>query len=285
MKFMAKNQCLKLIWSESSHDDFHRLCCLFPHLVGGDFCHVADWRQTAARRRRNAGRTSASAFGAKGFVDNINQRGDLADDLCTDKIRLDFFPRNGCGYVGAMSNYCLIAPDHPVHGSYHDTEYGFHATDERVLFERLALEIMQAGLSWEIVLKKRKALNRAFDRFVVTKVAAYGDTEINRLLADPAIIRNRMKINAIIHNAEQIIVLRKTHGGFLGWLEAHHPQPKAAWVKLFKKQFKFTGGEIVGEFLMSLGYLSGAHREDCSVYRQIIKQNPPWRRKNALSKP
>ena len=65
--------------------------------------------------------------------------------------------------------YCEIAPNHPVHASYHDTEYGFPITDERALFERLCLEIMQAGLSWEIVLKKRAALNAAFDGFSVSK--------------------------------------------------------------------------------------------------------------------
>src|ERR1700677_4587548 len=107
-----------------------------------------------------------------------------------------------------MSNYCKIAPGHPVHHSYHETEYGFPQTDERVLFERLALEIMQAGLSWEIVLKKRKGMNRAFDRFAVKKVANYTARDVKRLLADEGIIRNRLKINAIIENARRVIELR-----------------------------------------------------------------------------
>ncbi len=149
-------------------------------------------------------------------------------------------------------------------------EYGFPVTDERVLFERLALEIMQAGLSWEIVLKKRTALNRAFDGFAVDKVAAYGAAEVARLLADAGIVRNRLKIAAIIHNAGVLLELRRTHEGFAGWLAAHHPRPKADWVKLFRQTFKFTGGEIVGEFLMSIGLLPGAHREDCPVYAAII---------------
>jgi len=174
-----------------------------------------------------------------------------------------------------MSGYCAIAPNHPVHASYHDTEYGFPVADERVLFERLALEIMQAGLSWEIVLKKRQALNKAFDGFAVAKVAAYGEAEIARLLADNGIIRNRLKILAIIHNAGQLMALRESHAGFAAWLAAHHPRDKAGWVKLFKKQFKFTGGEIVGEFLMSIGYLSGAHAEDCAIFAKIKKLNPP----------
>ncbi|HAX90681.1 MAG TPA: DNA-3-methyladenine glycosylase [Rhodospirillaceae bacterium] len=168
-----------------------------------------------------------------------------------------------------MVDYCEMSKGHPIHEAYHDTEYGFPSRDERVIFERLALEIMQAGLSWEIVLKKRAALNKAFDRFAVAKVAAYGSKDIERLLADGGIIRNRRKIAAIIENAGLVLEIRKSHGGFAKWLDSHHPQPKEAWVKLFKKTFKFTGGEIVGEFLMSLGYLEGAHKPECMIYRRI----------------
>lgn len=166
-------------------------------------------------------------------------------------------------------DYCAMAKGHPLHEPYHDTEYGFPSRDERVLFERLALEIMQAGLSWEIVLKKRAALNKAFNGFKVAKVAAYGEADIQRLLADPSIIRNRRKIEAIVANAAVILEIRKDYGGFAPWLDAHHPQPKAAWVKLFKQTFRFTGGEIVGEFLMSLGYLEGAHNLACPIYKKI----------------
>jgi DNA-3-methyladenine glycosylase I len=165
--------------------------------------------------------------------------------------------------------YCEFAPGHPVHGPYHDTEYGFPVTDERVLFERLALEIMQAGLSWEIVLKKRAALNAAFDGFHVDKVAAYGDADVQRLLADEGIIRNRLKVHAIIANAAVVQGLRQSHGGFAEWLAAHHPRGKPEWVRLFKKTFKFTGGEITGEFLMSIGFLPGAHWEGCPVYEKL----------------
>jgi len=170
-----------------------------------------------------------------------------------------------------MTSYCDYAPGHPLHGPYHDTEYGFPARAERVLFERLALEIMQAGLSWEIVLKKRKALNKAFDRFVPAKVAAYTEDDVLRLLADPGIIRNRLKIEAIIANAQRLLAIRESTGSFAQWLDLHHPQPKADWVKLFKKTFKFTGGEIVGEFLMSLGYLPGAHRPGCPILKKIAQ--------------
>ena len=176
-----------------------------------------------------------------------------------------------------MSGYCDIAPGHPLHGPYHDHEYGFPQREEAVLFERLLLEINQAGLSWETMLRKRDGFRAAYSGFDVDRVARYGERDRARLLADPGIIRNRLKVEAAIHNAHVIQQLRDTHGGFAAWLDAHHPLPKAEWVKLFKKTFRFTGGEITGEFLMSLGYLPGAHREDCPAYARIAKIPPPWR--------
>lgn len=175
-----------------------------------------------------------------------------------------------------MSGYCKIAPGHPVHDAYHATEYGFRSADETVLFERLALEIMQAGLSWELVLKRRAGLRAAFAGYDVDAVAAFAEADSARLLADPAIIRNRLKVAAIIENARRIQALRASHGGFAAWLDAHHPRDKPDWVKLFGRTFKFTGGEIVGEFLMSLGYLPGAHGEDCPVHARAVASNPPW---------
>lgn len=165
--------------------------------------------------------------------------------------------------------YCELAKTHPIHGSYHDLEYGFPTDDERALFERLSMEIMQAGLSWETVLRKRAALNKAFSGFRAVKVAAYGADDVARLLGDAGIIRNRLKIAAIIHNAGVVLALRKSHGGFGKWLAAHHPRSKPEWVKLFKKTFKFTGGEITGEFLMSIGLLPGAHWDGCPVGKKL----------------
>lgn len=175
-----------------------------------------------------------------------------------------------------MSGYCSIAPGHPVHGHYHDHDYGFPQRDERELFERLVLEINQAGLSWETILRKRGNFQRAYDGFDVDTVAAYGDADIARLMGDAGIIRNRLKVLAAIHNAQVIQALRAAHGSFAKWLDAHHPLDKAAWIKLFKKTFRFTGGEITGEFLMSLGYLPGAHHAGCPVFAQIRALAPPW---------
>lgn len=176
-----------------------------------------------------------------------------------------------------MSGYCDIARGHVLHEHYHDTEYGFPMENERDLFERLSLEVFQAGLSWEITLKKRPALVKAFHRFQPVKVAAYKAADIKRLLADASIIRNRLKIKAVIENANRVLDLRKSHGGFAGFLAAHHPLKKADWVKLFKKQFVFTGGEITNEFLMSIGYLPNAHRDSCPIFKQIKKEYElPW---------
>jgi DNA-3-methyladenine glycosylase I len=176
------------------------------------------------------------------------------------------------------SVYCRMAPGDPLHGLYHDTEYGFPTDDESVLFERLMLEINQAGLSWATILRKRAAFRAAFADFAVDSVAAFGSAETDRLLADPGIIRNRLKVAAAIDNARRLQALRQSHGSFARWLEAHHPRPAEAWVKLFRQTFRFTGGQIVGEFLMSVGYLPGAHEPDCPVYARILELRPPWSR-------
>ncbi|MEE8333351.1 MAG: DNA-3-methyladenine glycosylase I [Alphaproteobacteria bacterium] len=175
-----------------------------------------------------------------------------------------------------MSSYCDSAPGHPDHGPYHDTEYGFPVEDDAVLFERLVLEINQAGLSWLTILRKRENFHRAFEGFDPHRVARYGEAERARLLGDAGIIRNRLKVDAAIENARRIVALIGEHGSFKAWLDTHHPLPKDDWVRLFKQTFRFTGGEITGEFLMSTGYLSGAHHADCPVHAEIAQLNPPW---------
>lgn len=177
--------------------------------------------------------------------------------------------------------YCFAAPGDALHGPYHDREYGFPASDESVLFERLALEINQAGLSWATILRKREAFRAAFAEFDVDRIAAFGLVDVERLMGDARIIRNRLKIDSLIHNARRVQELRSSHGSFSGWLDAHHPQPRENWVNLFKRTFRFTGGEIVNEFLMSLGYLPGAHEVTCPVYARIMSLDPPWARRTA----
>jgi DNA-3-methyladenine glycosylase I len=176
------------------------------------------------------------------------------------------------------NSYCDVAPGHPDHGPYHDREYGFPLRDDAELFERFALEINQAGLSWLTILRKREAFRRAFEGFDPAIVARYGRRERARLLADAGIVRNRMKVDAVIENAKRVLALRETHGSFAGWLDAHHPLSKDAWRRLFKETFVFTGGEIVGELLISTGYLPGAHRPGCPVFARIERLRPPWMR-------
>ncbi len=177
-----------------------------------------------------------------------------------------------------MTTYCDIAPGHEWHGPYHDREYGFPLHEDAELFERLILEINQAGLSWLTILKKREAFRRAYSNFDPVKVAKYGARDVRRLMNDAGIIRNRLKIEAAIANAKTVLTLRASHGSFDGWLAAHHPLTRAEWVTLFKQTFRFTGGEIVGEFLMSIGYLPGAHAEHCPTYARILKKRPRWSR-------
>lgn len=174
----------------------------------------------------------------------------------------------------------------PIHFPYHDTEYGFpvnnpdpRATDN-ILFERLLLEINQAGLSWETILKKRETFRSAYHQFDIPTVATYQQTDIDRLLSDPGIIRNRLKVNAAISNAKAVLALQDEHGSFKAWLnklsENECGLDLPTWVKTFKKTFRFTGGEITHSFLMSTGYLPGAHHPNCPIYAQVLPHAPKW---------
>ena len=176
-------------------------------------------------------------------------------------------------------DYCNSHPEDTFNKPYHDTQYGFPINDDNLLFERLILEINQAGLSWITILKKADNFRKAYHGFNIEKVAKYGERDRARLLEDADIIRNKLKVNAAIVNAQKILELKKEHGSFKAWLDKNHPLPKEDWVKLFKKTFVFTGGEIVNEFLMSTGYLAGAHDESCPVYRKVASLRPAWMRK------
>ncbi|GAB4539324.1 MAG: DNA-3-methyladenine glycosylase I [Anaerolineales bacterium] len=176
-------------------------------------------------------------------------------------------------------DYCNAHPEDALNRAYHHTQYGFPLHDDNLLFERLVLEINQAGLSWNLILKKADGFRQAYDKFNLQKVAKYAEEDRARLLADARIIRNRLKINAAIVNAQRILQLQKEHGSFEHWLDAHHPRNLPEWTQLFKKNFVFTGGEIVNEFLMSTGYLPGAHQADCPIYKKVAAQRPAWMEK------
>lgn len=178
-------------------------------------------------------------------------------------------PTSYCAYVDTLE-------EGNVHRIYHDTEYGFPIDTDNELFGRLVLEINQAGLSWTTILNKKKNFRKAYSNWNIKKVAGYKQKDRNRLLADAGIIRNKLKVNAAIHNAQQILQLQKEHGSFKAWLDHNHPLTREEWVKLFKKTFKFTGGEITNEFLLSSGYLKGAHIPSCKTYKEIQKFSPMW---------
>ena len=176
-------------------------------------------------------------------------------------------------------DYCISHPEDTFNKTYHDTQYGFPLKDDNLLFERLILEINQAGLSWITILRKAENFRKAYHDFNIDKIARYGEKDSARLLADAGIIRNRLKVNAAIENAKRIQALRKEFGSFKGWLDANHPLTKEEWTRLFKKTFVFTGGEIVNEFLMSTGYLQGAHDRNCPVYKKVASLRPAWMNK------
>jgi DNA-3-methyladenine glycosylase I len=178
-----------------------------------------------------------------------------------------------------MTSYCEYCNSHvedTFNKVYHETQYGFPLKDDNLLFERLILEINQAGLSWITILKKADNFRVAYSRFDIDKIASYDETDRVRLLSDSGIIRNRLKVNAAIENARRIQTLRNEYGSFKRWLDSNHPQTLENWTKLFKRTFVFTGGEIVKEFLMGTGYLPGAHTSDCPIYNIVIVERPAW---------
>lgn len=169
-------------------------------------------------------------------------------------------------------HYCDFSASKPigdVHRTYHDLHYGVPVTDDNELFGRLIMEINQAGLSWETILKKEASFRMAYDHFDIEKIAAYSEEKKQALLQDAGIIRNRLKVNAAIRNAQQLLRIKEESGSFKQWLDMNSPKTLNEWTKLFKKTFTFVGSEIVNEFLMSTGYLPGAHHESCFRYKEL----------------
>ncbi len=171
-----------------------------------------------------------------------------------------------CNYVSKLKD------ENDVDKIYHDNHYGVRIEDDNELFGRLIMEINQAGLSWRTILIKEKGFRNAYNNFDIKKVAKYNEKDFLRLMSDIKIIRNKLKINAAIYNAQEIIKIQKEFGSFRKFLDFHakeNKNNKNLWLKLFKKYFKFVGGEIVGEFLLSLDMLSGNHDKNCIVKKKI----------------
>ncbi|MCC6188458.1 MAG: DNA-3-methyladenine glycosylase I [Anaerolineales bacterium] len=171
--------------------------------------------------------------------------------------------------------------------SYHDHEWGVPLHDDRALFEFLVLEGAQAGLSWETILKKRDNYRAVFDRFDPAKVAAYDDAKVAALLADPGIVRNRLKIAAAIQNARTFLAVQREFGsfdryvwGFVGgqpkrnaWASLREIPAKTAEAEalsrdLSRRGFKFVGPTICYAFMQATGLVND-HTVDCFRYAQI----------------
>jgi DNA-3-methyladenine glycosylase I len=158
---------------------------------------------------------------------------------------------------------CAWAQTTPELRRYHDEEYGVRVKRPQAYFERLVLEIFQAGLSWRTVLAKRRAFRKAFADFSPKKIAAFTPSDVRRLLADPGIIRNRLKISAAVKNAAVFMDLSRQRGGFEGFLQSLPLDDPAATVKAFRRRFTFMGPKIVEEFLRSTGHWSVSHEAGC----------------------
>lgn len=172
-----------------------------------------------------------------------------------------------CAYVSTIEN------KDDVDKLYHDHHYGVRIEDDNELFGRLVMEINQAGLSWRTILIKEKGFRKAYANFSIKKVAGYKEKDIERLLNDASIIRNKLKVAAAVYNAQALLNIQKEYGSFRKWLDVNAKDlkdDKSAWLKLFRQHFKFVGGEIVGEFLMSINLLSGSHGKECKRYTNVI---------------
>ena len=172
---------------------------------------------------------------------------------------------------------------------YHDNEWGDPVHDDRKHFEFMVLDLFQAGLSWLTIMKKRENFRSAFDNFQVEKVAKYDSRKIESLLGDAGIIRNRLKIHATIHNAQEFIKVQKEFGSFdkyiwqftggstiqnewkeLGQLPATTPESDEMSKQLKKKDFKFVGSTICYSYMQAAGMVND-HQVTCFRYKQLLK--------------
>ena len=155
----------------------------------------------------------------------------------------------------------------PLMERYHDKEWGVPLKNDDQYFERLTLETFQACLSWRTILLKRQAFRRTFENFSISKVANYTERDVKRLLNDKSIIRNRLKINSAIYNANVFIQLKKELGSFKKWLDTIDVKDRNVH-GVFKEKFKFMGPEIVRSFLMSVGKIQECHEKGCWKFKE-----------------
>ena len=186
-----------------------------------------------------------------------------------------------------MKTRCQWPGDNQLMVAYHDNEWGTPVHDDRKLFEFLILDAFQAGLSWSIILKKRENFRRAFDNFDYVKIARYRQSRIDKLLQDGGIIRNKLKVNAAVTNAQAFLKIQKEFGSFdkyiwqfvnggtlhNGWKSIKEIPPKssesdAMSKDLLKRGFKFVGSTICYAFMQAAGLVND-HTTDCFRYREI----------------
>ncbi len=186
-----------------------------------------------------------------------------------------------------MQKRCEWCGTDPLYVAYHDEEWGVPVHDDRRLFEMLTLEGAQAGLSWATILKKREAYRKAFDRFDPEKVARYTDKKIEKLLSNPGIVRNRLKIESAVRNARAFMAVAEEFGSFDSYIwrfvdrrpvsnqrrrlkdvPAKTPQSDAMSKDLKKRGFNFVGSTICYAFMQSVGMVND-HVVDCFRYREI----------------
>lgn len=175
--------------------------------------------------------------------------------------------------------YCLHSQQLPIdniHRQHHDTIYGLAIDNDDELFGRLLLEINQAGLSWDTILKKESNFRQAYSEYSIERIARYMPQDHARLLLDTGIVRNRLKIEAASYNAQRVLLIQQEFGSFFEWIKIQKAESLKEWVKLFKAQFKFVGGEIVNEFLMTIGRIDGAHHPHCPRYPIYKKMQTLW---------
>ena len=154
----------------------------------------------------------------------------------------------------------------PASEKYHDEEWGMPLKGDNEFFERLSLEMFQAGLSWRTILHKRQAFRKAFANFSIKRVAGFTQRDVKRLLNDKSIIRNELKIKSVIYNAKVFLQLKAEFGSFEKWLDTIDVNDAEVY-KVFKKHFKFMGPEVVKSFLMSASKIPSWHGKNCWKYR------------------
>jgi DNA-3-methyladenine glycosylase I len=186
-------------------------------------------------------------------------------------------------------------PSSPISIAYHDREWGVPLKDDRKLFEFLVLDAAQAGLSWEIILRKREGFRAAFDDFNAEKIARYDDKKIKKLLADPGIIRNRLKIESAINNARAFLAVQKEFGSFARYIwqfvegkpkinarrslkdiPATSPESDAMSKALKKRGFRFVGSTICYAFMQAAGMVND-HSIDCFRHAELARRMQRWR--------